>query len=881
MEKSIRQLVEMGATRAQAKAALKKHKDVMEAAEQIFDGRFDDVVDEDEVIDGEPASTIDDSLKRSIAVISQNGDSDEEEEITEDDGEAEDFIDYDSDVEAVQLEIADIDPYAGVFFSKDRKEEVIEVDEEPEFVTVPGFSERVRLITRGEWMKGCPEGSEQSFLFSLSEELSEGVCTCPHCGDSHVTRQKSDFFALYPEFSTYVQQLRKIVERKCRRCSKEFCLACGEAIAPEKPAHHNPLLHCANLQGVMLGIGLAMVEGVLFDEGEDGQSGSKRRKSPAADDNSNHDLAHTAMNAMKKLKKLKGAPVSSHGIGYAGDAREDTSGQQKAQAAQRAKDEKLTRLLGEVRTYLPTLNRDHRYASDYLVHPASLAHLRRRFNHVCSTFLRNDSLFSIAERSDLFSELFRWLETISNHEALASLMAQPIMVIGSVKEVNTRKSQTGSTLRERTVIYEGSAGPRELLETIVIQATAAIKSLEAQMPPEPEEIEMTEEEKRVLENDKGKSRMEEPVLSAENTKLLAFCRKILATANAIDRFLRETKGDAFINRLYASLPKLASAPAIDVHVDANISNEKTQDLYISWATQARFEYCDLSIPPTEDDASNADRTPDYKFYYNAEAKLLAFSDNPRRSLAIAKELAVLTTNLPIAWNSSVFMKVDETRVDIIKVMITGPEGTPYHNGCYLFDVFLGGSYNHSPPSVKYMTTHGGKFRFNPNLYADGKVCLSLLGTWQGPGWVPGRSTLLQVLVSIQAMILCEEPYLNEPGWAQSAGTPQSKAYSANVRRMVVKTAMLENLKNPPEPWADVIHTHFKLKAREISEQLDKWLKEDDGRAVQSDGSAYSAIDRAGIMPGGSSNGFKKDVDEMKQLLQKLQRGESIVASKTS
>ena len=35
-------------------------------------------------------------------------------------------------------------------------------------------------------------------------------------------------------------------------------------------------------------------------------------------------------------------------------------------------------------------------------------------------------------------------------------------------------------------------------------------------------------------------------------------------------------------------------------------------------------------------------------------------------------------------------------------------------------------------------------RFNPNLYNCGKVCLSLLGTWSGPGWVPGESTILQV-----------------------------------------------------------------------------------------------------------------------------------------
>ena len=36
-----------------------------------------------------------------------------------------------------------------------------------------------------------------------------------------------------------------------------------------------------------------------------------------------------------------------------------------------------------------------------------------------------------------------------------------------------------------------------------------------------------------------------------------------------------------------------------------------------------------------------------------------------------------------------------------------------------------------------------------SLYAEGKVCLSLLGTWAGPGWVPGVSTLGQVLMSIQ------------------------------------------------------------------------------------------------------------------------------------
>ena len=43
MDKEIQQLMEMGATACQARAALKKYKDVMEAAEGVFGGEFDHI----------------------------------------------------------------------------------------------------------------------------------------------------------------------------------------------------------------------------------------------------------------------------------------------------------------------------------------------------------------------------------------------------------------------------------------------------------------------------------------------------------------------------------------------------------------------------------------------------------------------------------------------------------------------------------------------------------------------------------------------------------------------------------------------------------------------------------------------------------------------
>lgn len=231
-------------------------------------------------------------------------------------------------------------------------------------------------------------------------------------------------------------------------------------------------------------------------------------------------------------------------------------------------------------------------------------------------------------------------QTISNHEALASMMAMPIMVVASVK-VTAKKPTTKSTsgIRERAIVYEGSSGPRELLEAIAIQAQAALKGLEGTKAPDAAPQELTEEQKRMTVDPKGKV---EPQFSQntsdENQKLLHFCRRILATVNAIDRSLRDTKGDAFVNRLHSSLPNI-SASSPHIHVEAGTTEESARKAYVEWATRVRFEYCDLSIQAQSSDEE--DQPPHYKFFYDNEARMLANSDIPKRSLAIAKEVSDL------------------------------------------------------------------------------------------------------------------------------------------------------------------------------------------------------------------------------------------------
>ena len=57
----------------------------------------------------------------------------------------------------------------------------------------------------------------------------------------------------------------------------------------------------------------------------------------------------------------------------------------------------------------------------------------------------------------------------------------------------------------------------------------------------------------------------------------------------------------------------------------------------------------------------------------------------------------------------------------MRVIITGPEATPYEGGCFVFDMLFPEGYPNVPPLMVLQTTGEGRQRFNPNLYADGKV----------------------------------------------------------------------------------------------------------------------------------------------------------------
>ena len=63
-------------------------------------------------------------------------------------------------------------------------------------------------------------------------------------------------------------------------------------------------------------------------------------------------------------------------------------------------------------------------------------------------------------------------------------------------------------------------------------------------------------------------------------------------------------------------------------------------------------------------------------------------------------------------------------------------------------------------------------------------------------WNPSNSTMLQVLVSIQALVLNSKPYFNEPGYAMHANTSQgekqSMAYNEETFAILQNNALLSS-----------------------------------------------------------------------------------------
>ena len=191
----------------------------------------------------------------------------------------------------------------------------------------------------------------------------------------------------------------------------------------------------------------------------------------------------------------------------------------------------------------------------------------------------------------------------------------------------------------------------------------------------------------------------------------------------------------------------------------------------------------------------------------------------KTKLRIVQDFVDFNNNKP----SGIYLYVNENDIFNNYALIVGPKDTPYFGGFYFFKIKFPSDYPNKPPSVELLTLHKN-VRFNPNLYECGKVCLSILGTWEGPGWKKVMNLRL-VLLSISSL-LNEFPIINEPGHENIKETDTKSIdynhYLTYYNYRVGIIDILSNIENTNKCYhffKKDIEKEFKKNYKELSDNL--------------------------------------------------------------
>ncbi|XBI61340.1 hypothetical protein VPH35_042148 [Triticum aestivum] len=214
---------------------------------------------------------------------------------------------------------------------------------------------------------------------------------------------------------------------------------------------------------------------------------------------------------------------------------------------------------------------------------------------------------------------------------------------------------------------------------------------------------------------------------------------------------------------------------------------------------------------------------DHHYLDTTDKEMQGASRGKSWAKTVQKEWKILESDLP----ETIYVRAFEDRMDLLRVVMVGASETPYHHGLFFFDLQLPPSYPDAPPQVYY---HSFGLRLNPNLYESGIVCLSLLNTFGGEDtevWSSETSSLLQVVVSIQGLVLNDQPYYNEAGYETLVGKPKGHRnalpYNENAYLLTLRT-MQHLLRRPPRGFEEFVKEHFRHRGKFVLRSCNVWLQ---------------------------------------------------------
>ncbi|KAK3359544.1 hypothetical protein B0T25DRAFT_101902 [Lasiosphaeria hispida] len=530
-----------------------------------------------------------------------------------------------------------------------------------------------------------------------------------------------------------------------------FSLACGPSI---------PLK--SNMDSPTVGLG-DRIRTRFRSKSDNSSSSSQAGKQP---DNTVPGTT-TATEKLPKASKARHKPSQlSRGTGYGGPESYPFNGpklpalplpgQSKQKASMTADDLELESYFAALAIVLPCSSRSNATAFDYTQQPIITTMLSRSpLLPKASEILRQNSLTEMSCNSHLYLAVLDLLEAMGDHGSIA-----PIIYL-------------------EQVLYP----PNQQLASFVFSGQAASHSASLYISNPPPKEETARPLDALLQRLAAHCLYFRKTASghadefkAEEQILFVLVNRIIAVAEKQDKDRAMVMSTTPHPRAISAPPPIPSANTRSraKNEAENAAKDKIREEAEAW----HRENCVSELP---------DEKIFESFCFTNRAREMGNLKPARgRMKKLVTQIASLRVDLP----DGIYVRHGSSRIDIMKVLIVGPSDTPYEYGLFEFDVFCNGDFPQKAPEMQFRTTSGGKVAFNPNLYANGKVCLSLLGTWGGQAWEPERSTILQILVSIQAMIFNSQPWYNEPGRETIIDEMQSASYNKGIWGNTVKHAML-------------------------------------------------------------------------------------------
>ena len=135
-------------------------------------------------------------------------------------------------------------------------------------------------------------------------------------------------------------------------------------------------------------------------------------------------------------------------------------------------------------------------------------------------------------------------------------------------------------------------------------------------------------------------------------------------------------------------------------------------------------------------------------------------------------------------DTGIYYFIDGDNMTKATAFMFGPKDTPYEFCPLEYSFSIPDDYPFAPPKVLYRT-NDGKTRFHPNFYVDGKVCLSILGTYSGPKWASSMN-ISTILLSIYSL-MTDNPLTHEPCYEfTKLHTPKNQQYADYIEHQIIQ-----------------------------------------------------------------------------------------------